>query len=66
VSGSDEQDAARRRRQRLIERLNAKEAELSGSRAERLQLSEKVLEAEIERERQRNFSRMGFPQIGPY
>jgi hypothetical protein len=66
VSGSDEQDAARRRRQRLIERLNAKEAELSGLRAERLQLSEKELEAEIEKERLRNFSRTGFPQIGPY
>jgi len=52
-------------RERLIERLNAKEAELSGSRAERLQLSEKELEAEIEKERLRNFSRVGFPQIGP-
>jgi hypothetical protein len=50
----------------LIERLNAKEAELSGSRAQRSQLSEKELEAEIEKERLRNFSRIGFPQIfGP-
>jgi hypothetical protein len=66
VGSSDEQDAARRRRQRLIERLNAKEAELSGSRAERSQLSEKELEAEIEKERLRSFSRIGFPQIfGP-
>ena len=66
MGSSDEQDAARRRRQRLIERLNAKEAELSGSRAQRSQLSEKELEAEIEMERLRNFSRIGFPQIfGP-
>ena len=65
MGGSDEQDAARRRRQRLIERLNAKEAELAGSQAERSQLSEKELEVEIEMERLRNFSRIGFPQIGP-
>ena len=63
VGGSDERDAARRRRQRLIERLNAKEAELSESRARRSQLSEEELEVEIEKERQRNFSRMGFGQI---
>ena len=66
MGSSAEQDAARRRRQRLIERLNAKEAELSGSRAQRSQLSEKEREAEIEKERLRNFSRIGFPQIfGP-
>jgi hypothetical protein len=47
----------------LIERLNQKEAELSGSRAGRAQLSEKELKAEIEKERQRNLSRVGFPQI---
>ena len=63
MGGSDEQDAARRRRQRLIERLNQKESELSGSHPGRAQLSEEELEAEIEKERQRNFSRIGFPQI---
>ncbi len=63
MGGSEERDIARRRRQRLIERLNQKEAELSGSRAGRAQLSEKELKAEIEKERQRNLSRVGFPQI---
>ena len=62
MGGSDERDAARRRRQRLIERLNEKESQLSGSPAGGSQLSEKELEAEIEKERQRNFLRAGFSQ----
>ncbi len=64
MSGSDERDAARRRRQRLIERLNKKESELSEQRDGGSQLSEEELEAEIEKERQRNLSRRGFPQMG--
>ncbi len=64
MGGSEERDVARRRRHRLIERLNQKEFELPGSQAGRAQLSEKELE--IENERLRNFSRVGFPQIfGP-
>ena len=63
MNGPDDQDAARLMRRRLIERLNAKEAELSKSQRERPQLSEKELETEIEKERQRNLSRRGFSQI---
>jgi hypothetical protein len=63
VGASDEREAARRRRQRLIERLNAKESELSGSRAGRSRLSEEELEVEIEKERQRSLLRIGFPPI---
>ncbi len=63
MGGSDKRDTARRERQRLIERLNAKEAELRKPRVERARLSEKGLELEIEIERQRNFSRRGFSQI---
>ncbi len=63
MGGSEERDVARRSRQRLIERLNQKEAELSGSQAGRAQLSEEELEVEIEKERLRRFSRVGFPQI---
>jgi len=67
VGGSEERDVARSRRQRMIERLNEKESELSGSRAGRPQLSEEELEAETEKEGQLNLSRMGFPQIfGPW
>ena len=66
VRGSDDRDAAHRRRRRLIESLNAKETELSALRAARSQLSAEELEAEIEKESQRNFSRMGFAQVfGP-
>jgi hypothetical protein len=45
----------------LIERLNEKESELSGSRPRGSQLSEEELE--IEKERERNLSRRGFPQV---
>jgi len=60
MNGADDQ-AARLRRQRLIERLNVKENELSKPQGERPQLSNKELE--IEMERQRNLSRRGFSQI---
>ena len=63
MSGSDDRDAVRLRRQRLIESLNAKEAELSESRGGQPQLSERELEIELEKERQRNFSRRGFSQM---
>ncbi len=63
---SDAEELARKeRRRRLIERLNEKEEELSGSRGGvGSQLSEEQLEAEIEKERQRNLSRQGFPYTG--
>jgi hypothetical protein len=63
---SDAEERARKeRRRRLIEHLNDKEAELSGSQ-DRVgsQLSEEQLDAEIEKERQRNLSRQGFPYTG--
>jgi hypothetical protein len=63
VSASDDRDAARRRRQQLIERLNAREAELSDSRGERPQLSEEELKAEIERQRTLNLMRANFPIV---
>jgi hypothetical protein len=52
------------RRRRLIERLNEKEKVLethSSSREE--QMSEGERAVEIEKERQRNFSRRGFSQM---
>ena len=63
---SDAEERARKeRRRRLIERLNDKEAELSGSQGRvGSQLSEEQLDAEIEKERQRNLSRQGFPYSG--
>ena len=63
VSASDDRDAARRRRQQLIERLNSREAELSDSRGERPQLSEEELKAEIERQRTLNLMRANFPVV---
>ncbi len=53
MRGSEDRGAARRRRRRLVESLNAKEAELSAEE----------FEAEIEKERQRNYLRGGFSQI---
>jgi hypothetical protein len=58
MNGSDT-----RQRRRLIERLNAKEAELSKSQGKRPQLSKKELETETEMERQRSLSRRGFSQM---
>jgi hypothetical protein len=63
---SDSEDLARKeRRRRLIERLNETE-KLLGSHgpARGGQMSEEELAAEIEKERQRNLSRRGFPYTG--
>ncbi len=63
---SDAEELARKeRRRRLIEHLNEKE-KLIGfqSQARRGQMSEEELAAEIEKERQRNLSRQGFPYTG--
>jgi hypothetical protein len=63
---SDSEELARKeRRRQLIERLNEKE-ELLGpqSPARDEQMSEQELAAEIEKERQRNLSRQGFPYTG--
>ena len=62
MGGSDGRDTVRRERQRVIERLNAMEAELPRPRTERSQLSDKELGIEIEKERQHNYSRRGFGQ----
>ena len=63
---SDAEELARKeRRRRLIERLNEKEKLLGPqSPAREGQMSEEELAAEIEKERQRNFSRQGFPFSG--
>ena len=63
MSRPDPQEAARLKRQRLIAKLNAKEAELSDSQGDRSRLSEE--EIEIEKVRQFNFSRRGFSQMFP-
>jgi hypothetical protein len=63
---SDSEELARKeRRRQLIERLNEKE-ELLGpqSPARDEQMSEQELAAEIEKKRQRNLSRQGFPYTG--
>ena len=60
---SNARERARLRRRPLIERLNAKEAELSEPRAGRPQLSEGQLEAEIERQRMLNLIRAIVPPI---
>ena len=64
-SMSDSEElASKERRRRLIERLNEKEKVLethSSSREE--QISEGERTVEIEKERQRNFSRRGFSQM---
>jgi hypothetical protein len=63
---SDADEFARKeRRRRLIERLNEKE-ELLGPHGQGgpAQMSEEELAAEIEKERQRNLSRQGFPYTG--
>jgi hypothetical protein len=64
MSDADEL-ASKERRRRLIERLNEKE-ELLGphGQAGPAQMSEEELAAEIEKERQRNLSRQGFPYTG--
>ena len=63
---SDSEELARKeRRRQLIERLNEKE-KLIGPKSPtpRGQMSEEELAAEIEKERQRNLSRQGFPYTG--
>ena len=61
MSESDDRDAARRKRQRLIERLNARETELSESPGGLPQLSEEQLKAEVEKQRTLNLMRGAFP-----
>ena len=63
---SDAEELARKeRRRRLIERLNEKEKLLGPQSPPRDgQMSEEELAAEIEKERQRNLSRQGFPYTG--
>jgi transposase len=63
---SDSEELARKeRRRRLIERLNEKENLLGPHTQGRpAQMSEEELAAEIEKERQRNLSRQGFPYTG--
>jgi hypothetical protein len=62
---SDSEELARKeQRRRLIERLNQKEEMFGLARsARRVQRSEEELEAEIEMERERHYSRRGFGQI---
>jgi hypothetical protein len=62
MSGSEDQNTALLRRQRLIERLNAREAELAASQSGQPH-SEEGPEDQIEKERQRNYVRMGFAQM---
>ena len=63
---SDSEELARKeRRRRLIERLNEKEKLLGPPGQGRPdQMSEEELAVEIEKERQRNLSRQGFPYTG--
>ena len=65
MSDAEELQARKERRRRLIERLNENERLLGPpSPARGGQMSEEQLEAEIEKERIRNFSRRGFPYTG--
>ena len=69
VDGSENEEGRSRRehRQAVIERLNANDdglRKLEGRRRETAQLSEEELAQEIERERERNLSRLGFGQAG--
>ena len=60
-----EELARKERRRRLIEHLNETEKLLGPqSPARGAQMSEEELAAEIEKERQRNLSRQGFPYTG--
>jgi hypothetical protein len=63
---SDSEELARKeRRRRLIERLNDTEKLLGAhGQARGGQMSEQELAGEIEKERQRNLSRQGFPYTG--
>ncbi len=62
---SDSEELARKERRRLIARLNETEKLIGPkSPARHGQMSEEELAAEIEKERQRNLSRQGFPYTG--
>jgi hypothetical protein len=63
---SDSEELARKeRRRRLIERLNDTEKLLGANdQARGGQMSEEEMATEIEKERQRNLSRQGFPYTG--
>ena len=63
---SDADELARKeRRRRLVERLNETEKLIGPqSPARGGQISEEELAAQIEKERQRNLSRQGFPYTG--
>ena len=65
--GDEEARLRRERRRTLIERLNANDEylhKLEGRRREAEQLSEEELAREIEMERERDLSRLGFGQAG--
>lgn len=65
--GDEEARLRRERRRALIERLNANDEylhKLEGRRRDAGQLSEEELAQEIELERERNLSRLGFGQAG--
>jgi hypothetical protein len=62
MSGPYDTDPALLKRRRLIERLNAREAELAASQSGQPH-SEEGPEDQIEKERQRNYVRMGFAQM---
>ena len=65
MSDSEELARNKERRRRLIERLNEKEKLLGAQgQARGGQMSEEELAGEIEKERQRNLSRQGFPYTG--
>ena len=62
---SDSEELARKERRRLIARLNETEKIIGPqSPARGGQMSEEELAAEIEKQRQRNLSRQGFPYTG--
>ena len=63
MSGSEAGDTVRLKRQRLIERLNAREAELAASQGGHPTHSKESLKDQIEKKRQRNYVRMGFAQM---
>ena len=65
MSDSEELARNKERRRRLIERLNDTEKLLGAhDQARGGQMSEEELAGEIEKERQRNLSRQGFPYTG--
>jgi hypothetical protein len=63
MSVSEAGDTVRLKRQRLIERLNTREAELAASQGGHPTLSKESLKDQIEKERQCNYVRMGFAQM---